>query len=273
VTCPSSPATLTGLNDGVYEFSVRQTDSAGNIGAVATKTWVVDTTPPAMPTVVRTNPTASITTSTTQTIAYAGEAGATFECKFDGGTYVTCPASPMTLSDLSLGSHIVTLRQTDAAGNSSPAASVAWSIQAAPPEPTGPTGPQNPTTPIVPDPPPTPVKPTPISAKLSAVSPRSIAPAKSGSPFSLSKKRSAGSFNVTLSKPATVRLRLERVVSGGATRASTSWTEFKLTARRTTIRISGRDAKRALASGLYRVHLKVSGENTAVFSKTFRIKR
>ncbi|MGH2959849.1 MAG: hypothetical protein ACRDKE_09605, partial [Solirubrobacterales bacterium] len=273
LTCPPSPITLTELGDGVYAFSVRQTDAAGNTGPAATVIWNVDATAPAAPTVVRTLPTASTTTSTSQSISYAGEEGASFECRFDGGTYGPCPASPLMLTDLALGSHIASVRQTDAAGNHSLATSVVWLIEAAPPEPTGSTGSETPPVPIPPQDPPPPDETSPLSAKLSAVSPKAIVPARAGSPFSLGAKRSAGSFKVTLSESAKVRLRLERVVSGHTVHTSTAWAEFKLKSGRTTIRISGRSASRALAAGSYRVHLKVSGASTEVFGKTFRIKR
>jgi hypothetical protein len=259
-TCPSSPVILSDLADAVYSLAVTQTDSAGNIGAAATVTWVVDTTAPTAPTVTRTSPTASPTPSTTQTISYSGEAGSSFECKLDSGTYAPC-VGPTTLTSLSLGSHIFSVRQIDAAGNSSAASAVAWTVAAI--EPPGPT------TPIIP--PNTPIV-TQLSAKLSPVAPKSITPARKGSPFSLKSRGSVGSFRVTLSAPATISVRLERVVSG-ASRASSSWAKFKLKSGQTTIYLSGRANNRALPAGTYKVHLKVGGEKPNVLSKSFRIKR
>jgi hypothetical protein len=225
------------------------------------RTWVVDTTPPAAPSVARTSPTASPTTSRSQTIAYGGEAGNTFECKLDSGPYVTCPGSPVTLTELSLGSHIVTIRQTDGAGNGSSAAAVAWTIEA-------PAAP-GPTIPIVP---PDSLATPKLSAKVSAVKPKSITPARTGSPFSLKSRGSVGSFRVTLSAAAAISMRLERVVSG-ASRASTTWTKFKLKSGQTTIYLSGRASSRALPAGTYKVHLTVGGATLSVLGKSFRIER
>ena len=261
-TCPSSPYTLTGLGDGAYTLWVRQTDSVGNVGPAATVSWVVDTTSPAAPTVLRTAPAASPTSSTTQTISYAGEVGSSFDCKIDGGEYAPCAASPFTLTGIGLGEHVIAVRQTDAAGNNSPGVAVGWTVEAAVPTP-----PQ--TNPV--DPPANPD--APITAKLSAISPKSIAPARAGRPFSTGSKRSAARFTVTLSRAATVRLRLEQAVVKKSARASTSWTSLKLKAGKTTIQLSGRSANRALAAGRYRVRLVVPGSTTEVLSKTFQIKR
>jgi hypothetical protein len=254
-TCPESPVILSELADGVYELSVTQTDAAGHISEPATVTWVVDTTAPAAPTVTRSSPTASTTSSTAQTISYGGEAGGTYQCKLDAGQYSPCASSPLTLVNLSLGSHTFSVRQIDAAGNSSAVSTVAWTIESpAPPDP--------PDSPIV----------TQLSAKLSSVAPKSIKPARSGSPFSLKSRGSVGSFRVTLSSAATVSVRLERVVSG-TSRASTTWTRFKLKSGQTKIYLSGRAKSRALPAGTYKVHLTVGGSKSNWLSKSFRIKR
>src|SRR6185436_10871822 len=49
-TCSSPEAfDLTGEPDGAYTFSVRATDAAGNVGAIATGSYTLDTTAPAAP--------------------------------------------------------------------------------------------------------------------------------------------------------------------------------------------------------------------------------
>jgi hypothetical protein len=42
----SSPTSYSGLSHGSHTFAVRATDAAGNTGTPATRTWMVDTTPP-----------------------------------------------------------------------------------------------------------------------------------------------------------------------------------------------------------------------------------
>ena len=45
----TSPVTYAGLTDGAHSFSVTGTDTAGNVGAPATRNWTVDTTAPPLP--------------------------------------------------------------------------------------------------------------------------------------------------------------------------------------------------------------------------------
>jgi hypothetical protein len=132
--CSGSPVTLTGQTAGTHTYSVTQTDAVGNVGSATTVTWVIDTTPPGLPTVTRTNPTTSPTNSSSQALTYSGaEAGGTFQCKLDSGSYGACPASPVTLPSLGGGSHAYSVTQTDAAGNVSPVAAVSWTVDITPP--------------------------------------------------------------------------------------------------------------------------------------------
>jgi hypothetical protein len=260
--CQASPITFTNLSDGQHTASFTHTDAAGNVSPPKPITWTVDVLAPEPPILTRVAPTINPTSSTSQTISYSGEPGGTYECKIDDAPFAACPSSPVTVTGLGLGSHTYTVRQTDGFGHVGSAGTIAWTVTNVPDPvvPTGATGSEG----IV-DP--------PITAKLSAVSPKAIVAARTGSPFFVGSKRSAASFTVTLSKAATVRLRLELLVSGKTSRASTAWTELKLKSGRTTIRLSGRSAKRALAAGRYRVHLKVAGTSTDVLGKTFQIKR
>jgi hypothetical protein len=132
--CPGSPVTLTNLPSGPHSYSVTQTDLSGNVSPPTTVTWTIDTTPPSAPTVSRSNPTATPTNSTSQTITYSGlESGATAQCKLDGAGYSACGTSPFTLNGLASGTHTLLITQTDLAGNVGPAASVSWVIDLNPP--------------------------------------------------------------------------------------------------------------------------------------------
>jgi hypothetical protein len=63
----------------------------------------------------------------------SNEAGVTFECNLDGGAYAACP-SPYTLSGLAPGTHTLTVRAKDDAGNVDPnPAQRTWTISTAAP--------------------------------------------------------------------------------------------------------------------------------------------
>jgi hypothetical protein len=97
----------------VHTLSVRQTDEAGNISATGTtSSWTIDTTAPSTP--VLTGAPSGSTTSTSATVVFTGEVGATLTCSVDGGTYSPC-SSPKTLTGLALGAHSLSVKATDAA--------------------------------------------------------------------------------------------------------------------------------------------------------------
>ena len=119
----ASPQQYTGLVDGEHTFTVRATDAAGNSGEAA-YVWTIDTAPPNTTiTLAPPNP----SPSPDATFAFTGEAGATFDCRLDGGAWATC-VSPLTATGLSEGSHTFEVRASDAAGNIGPAAGHTWTI-------------------------------------------------------------------------------------------------------------------------------------------------
>ena len=132
-TC-TSPQTLTDLSDGPHRFSVKATDSLLNISGTATAEWTVDATAPAAPALsgVPGDPTAS----TSATINFTGEDGASFICSLDGGEYAGCSPpvsdghSQVTLTGLAFGDHTFRVKQTDAAGNVSELVSAEWTVVA-----------------------------------------------------------------------------------------------------------------------------------------------
>jgi hypothetical protein len=120
----SSPRSYTGLAEGTHTFEVRATDPGGNTDpSPATRTWTVDTTPPATPAI--TSPADGATSATaTLTVSGTAEPGSIVEL-FDGATSkgVTAATSGGTWSKavpgLADGSHTFTAVATDAAGNTS----------------------------------------------------------------------------------------------------------------------------------------------------------
>ena len=121
----ASPKAYSGLANGSHTFSVRANDDAGNVDATpATRTWTVDTIAPN--TSITSGPNGSVR-STTATFSFtATEAGSSFECRLDGGSWVAC-TSPKSYTGVTEGSHKFYVRARDAAGNVDPSpASRSW---------------------------------------------------------------------------------------------------------------------------------------------------
>ncbi|HEU5277858.1 MAG TPA: Ig-like domain-containing protein [Gaiellaceae bacterium] len=141
----TSPDTISpALAAGSHTFDVRATDQAGNTDATpASRTWTVDLTAPnttidAQPMDPTNDPTPDFTFS-------SSEAGSTFECRVDGGSWSSC-ASTYTISPaLAAGSHTFDVRATDEAGNtdSTPAGST-WTVDLTAPNTTIDSGPADP---------------------------------------------------------------------------------------------------------------------------------
>ena len=141
------PKVYTGLADGSYTFRVRATDAAGNVGAAdATRTFTVDRTAPAAPTV-----TSAVQVDSTVTLGGAAELGATIEVR-EGATLVGTVAVDglglwtRVLTAVTPGAHTYTVTARDAAGNTSAPTTRTTGLDTTPPETTitsGPTGPTN----------------------------------------------------------------------------------------------------------------------------------
>jgi predicted phage tail protein len=114
-------AALGGEVDGTYTFRVRSTDSAGNTGAVATRTYVLDRTAPGAPTLTA-GPIGE-SSDDTPTFGWTAESGSATECRVDRGATTVDgwgPCSGTRTYDLSGevdGSYTFRVRATDAAGN------------------------------------------------------------------------------------------------------------------------------------------------------------
>jgi hypothetical protein len=118
------------LADGFHTFEVRATDPATNTDqTAASQSFTVDTAPPETtiiggPSVSTNDPTPTFTFS-------SSEAGSSFKCKLDSGSYAAC-TSPNTTSHLTDGSHTFHVLAKDPAGNPDPTpASASFTVRTA----------------------------------------------------------------------------------------------------------------------------------------------
>jgi hypothetical protein len=112
--------------DGIYTFSVRQTDVAGNVGPESSDDYVLDTQTPSDPVITGPNP--NLGNNPNIVWSFTSEPGALTECRLMKGvqmisdfTDCTSPANH-TLVDGD-GTYTFSVRQTDRAGNPSGIAS------------------------------------------------------------------------------------------------------------------------------------------------------
>ena len=128
-----SPKTYSGLSEGSHDFRVRAIDAAGNADTTPAgpHAWVVDTTPPE--TSISSAPASPIASADASFSIASDEAGSTFQCALDGGSYADC-SDPSTYSGLSEGSHNFSVRATDPAGNTDATpATHDWVVDTKPP--------------------------------------------------------------------------------------------------------------------------------------------
>lgn len=117
------------LSDGSHNFSVKSTDTVGNLENPAKSyAWVIDTTPPAAS--ISSTP-ALFTQSSSASFSFsASEANSTFTCTIDGAAS-PC-VSPKSYTNLPDGGHSFTVRATDPAGNTAATApgsqSYSWTV-------------------------------------------------------------------------------------------------------------------------------------------------
>ena len=128
----TSPKTYTDLPPADYVFSAKATDKALNVSKVVTRSWTVapiDETPP----VVEVAPQGvSIPGATAIFEITADETDVAFDCMLTtdttDGTWSTC-TPPVTYSDLAPGTYALSVRGTDAAGNTSATVTTApWTV-------------------------------------------------------------------------------------------------------------------------------------------------
>jgi hypothetical protein len=124
----TTPNSYTGLSGGSHTFQVRATDPAGNTDSTpASFTWTVtDSTPPE--TTITNSPSASTNRTGASFSFTSNEAGSTFQCKLDGGSFGGC-TSPKSYTGVALGTHTFQVRAIDPASNIDPTpATYTWTV-------------------------------------------------------------------------------------------------------------------------------------------------
>ena len=114
VAC-TSPYTVSNLFEGMHGFAVRVRDAVGNLDPTpATRTWVVDLTPP--DTTITSGPTGTVATANAAIVFTSNETGVSYACSLDAAPYAAC-TSPQNLLGLAQGSHTFSVRATDIVGH------------------------------------------------------------------------------------------------------------------------------------------------------------
>jgi hypothetical protein len=133
----TSPTEYTGLDEGTYTFEVRAI-ADGLTGDAASRTWTVEFPTPAVPpvTTITGGPSGTVETTSAEFSFEADVAGATFECRLDGGAWGAC-TSPAEYTGLDEGTYTFEVRAI-ADGLTGDAASRTWTVEFAVP-PIGPT--------------------------------------------------------------------------------------------------------------------------------------
>jgi hypothetical protein len=122
-----SPFNTPKLAEGSHTFEVRVTDAVGNTDPTpATRTWIVDLTPP--DTTIVGGPTGTVPVASASFTFTSNESNVTFTCTLDGAPPAPC-TSPFNVQGLAQGAHTFSVRATDAAGNVDPTpASRMWTV-------------------------------------------------------------------------------------------------------------------------------------------------
>ncbi len=144
-TSCDSPEDFASLLEGPHTFEVRATDTATNVGPVASYAWTIDLTTPETD-LLTGPPNSSASSVATFTFDSPDDPTAAFECRIDSNLsadWEEC-SSAQLYADLDDGPHTFEVRATDAAGNKDATPeSQTWTIDTTAPQTTidgGPSG-------------------------------------------------------------------------------------------------------------------------------------
>jgi large repetitive protein len=128
------------LVDGTHSFDVIAVSPGGRESAPASYIWRVDTAAPSV--TIDTSPPPRSGQSGAGFTFHASEAGVTYQCSLDSGTFVSC-SSPRTYPALADGGHSFAVRAIDQVGNVGDATSYFWTQDTTPPSVAFDSGPGN----------------------------------------------------------------------------------------------------------------------------------
>jgi hypothetical protein len=117
---------MSGLTEGAHSASIYAVDLAGNQGTAVSYSWTVDLTPPTT-TISSETPNWSPTANTSITVNFTASEPASFACALDNGTFTGCNGT-WTVSGLADGTHTISVKATDLAGNTGPVATYSWIV-------------------------------------------------------------------------------------------------------------------------------------------------
>lgn len=129
--------------DGPYTFHVKSSDPSGNAGSDTTndsRSFTLDTTPPAAPSI--TSAPAPESNDTSPTFAFGSESGASFQCALDSDAYSACSSPHTYPGPLADGAHTFKVRAFDSLGNGPGAVTThRWTVDTVAPDTTLLSGP------------------------------------------------------------------------------------------------------------------------------------
>jgi Big-like domain-containing protein len=125
----TSPFTASALADGTHTITIRATDGAGNSSSATTNSFTIDTAPP---TITITSQPAALSNDPTPSVSFTVAGATIIECQVDAGAFASC-SSPFTTTTLADGAHAITIRASDAAGNTATATTASFTIDTVPP--------------------------------------------------------------------------------------------------------------------------------------------
>jgi photosystem II stability/assembly factor-like uncharacterized protein len=129
---------LAGQPDGDYLFSVRAIDAAGNAGATRSSSYRLLTSVPGTPAIVAAPPPTG--NGVTPSWSFAGEAGASFDCRVDRDGSVVADWSPcaspaaVQLTGQPDGAYLFSVRERNAAGTIGPVATSTYLLDTVAPD-------------------------------------------------------------------------------------------------------------------------------------------